>query len=74
LTVKTLEGESFEISFDYKDDVLELKNKIHDIYGVSPDNQRLLYSGKQLEDDKKLSDYNINNKSIIYIVIRYRGG
>jgi len=74
LTIKTLIGKSLEISFDYDDNILDLKNKIKDREGLLPGEQRLIYAGKQLEDDRKLSDYNIKNESILYLVRRLRGG
>ena len=50
-----------------------MKCLIHLFEGIIPDNQRLLYSGKQLEDNRKLIDYNIHKESTITLVQRLLG-
>ena len=54
--------------------IKSIMEKIHNVEGIPPDQQRLIYAGKELQDDKMVSDYNIQKDSNITLVLRQRGG
>ncbi len=69
--VKTLIGKTITLDVEPSDTIEKVKAKIQDKEGLHPNQQRLIFEGQQLENDKTVDDYNITMNSKIYLVIRF---
>ncbi|KAL5971612.1 unnamed protein product [Hydatigera taeniaeformis] len=74
IKVKTLVGKEIEIDIDQTDKIERIKERIEEKEGIPPPQQRLIFSGKQMNDEKTVNDYKIQGGSVLHLVLALRGG
>merc|ERR1712188_361153 len=74
IKVKTLTGKEIEIDIELTDTVERIKERVEEKEGIPPVQQRLIFAGKQMNDEKTAKDYNIEGGSVLHLVLALRGG
>jgi len=74
IKVKTLTGKEIEIDIDPTDEIERIKERVYEKEGIPPPQQRLIFGGKQMVDEKTAADYNIEAGSVLHLVLALRGG
>uniref|UniRef100_A0A915MQL6 Ubiquitin-like protein NEDD8 n=1 Tax=Meloidogyne javanica TaxID=6303 RepID=A0A915MQL6_MELJA len=74
IKVKTLTGKEIELDIEPTDKVDRIKEKVEEKEGIPPPQQRLIFAGKQLSDDKTAQECKIEGGSVLHLVLALRGG
>jgi len=73
ISLKTVTNKIITLEVQCSDKIDALKALIQDRWGIPPNQQVLIYAGKRLADDRMLSNYNIRQRSMLYLTLRLRG-
>lgn len=74
IKVKTLTGKEIELDIEPMDRVDRIKEKVEEKEGIPPPQQRLIFAGKQMNDEKTASEYKVVGGSVLHLVLALRGG
>uniref|UniRef100_A0A915CLH7 Ubiquitin-like protein NEDD8 n=1 Tax=Ditylenchus dipsaci TaxID=166011 RepID=A0A915CLH7_9BILA len=74
IKVKTLTGKEIELDIEPTDRVDRIKEKVEEKEGIPPPQQRLIFAGKQMNDDKTAAEYKVAGGSVLHLVLALRGG
>ncbi|XP_028139151.1 NEDD8-like [Diabrotica virgifera virgifera] len=74
IKVVTLTGEERMLDVEPFDKILTVKEKLEEKEGIPPSQQRLVFQGKQLKDDKTISSYKLKGGTVLHLVVALRGG
>ncbi|KAK9813356.1 hypothetical protein WJX73_001957 [Symbiochloris irregularis] len=74
IKVKTLTGKEIEIDIEPNDTIERIKERVEEKEGIPPVQQRLIFAGKQMSDEKAAKDFNIEGGSVLHLVLALRGG
>jgi len=74
IKVKTLTGKEIEIDIEPNDKITRIKERVEEKEGIPPPQQRLIFGGKQMADEKSAAEYNIEGGSVLHLVLALRGG
>ncbi|KUI53951.1 Ubiquitin-like protein 1 [Cytospora mali] len=74
IKVRTLTGKEIELDIDKEFKVSAIKEKVEEKEGIPPVQQRLIFGGKQMADDKTADEYNLEAGATLHLVLALRGG
>jgi ubiquitin-small subunit ribosomal protein S27Ae len=74
IVVKSLIGRSILVDIDRDNTVMELMVAIESVLGYPPDQQRLLYNGRQMREESTMDDCRVEEDSVVHVVLKLRGG
>lgn len=74
IKVKTLTGKEIELDIEPSDSVIRIKERVEEKEGIPPAQQRLIFGGKQMSDEKTANDLGIEGGSVLHLVLALRGG
>ncbi|GAB1734618.1 hypothetical protein KC343_g8375 [Hortaea werneckii] len=74
IKVRTLTGKEIELDIEPDYQVKKIKERVEEKEGIPPAQQRLIYGGKQMNDDKTAAEYSLEGGATLHLVLALRGG